>query len=39
MKHSMNTEIIKIQVVDKDRGLAAEIANEVVKVFSEEIKE
>ena len=37
--NSTNTEIIKIQVVDKDRGLAAEIANEVVKVFSEEIKE
>ena len=37
--NSTNTEIIKIQVVDRDRGLAAEIANEVVKVFSEEIKE
>ena len=37
--NSTNTEIIKIQVIDKDRGLAAEIANEVVKVFSEEIKE
>ena len=37
--NSTNTEIIKIQVIDKDRGLAAEIANEVVKVFSAEIKE
>ena len=37
--NSTNTEIIKIQVIDKDKGLAAEIANEVVKVFSEEIKD
>ncbi len=36
--NSDNTEIIKIKVVDKDRGLAADIANEIVKVFSEEIK-
>lgn len=32
------TEIIKIQVVDPDKGLAADIANEIVKVFGEEIK-
>ncbi len=36
--NSDNTEIIKIRVIDKDKGLAAEIANEIVKVFSEEIK-
>ncbi len=36
--NSDNTEIIKIKVIDKDRGLAADIANEIVKVFSEEIK-
>lgn len=33
-----DTEIIKIQVVDADKGLAADIANEIVKVFGEEIK-
>lgn len=33
-----NTEIIKISVIDKDRGLAADIANEIVKVLGEEIK-
>lgn len=33
-----DTEIIKIVVVDKDRTLAANIANEIVKVFGEEIK-
>ncbi len=36
--NSDNTEIIKVKVIDKDRGLAADIANEIVKVFSEEIK-
>ena len=38
VSNSDNTEIIKIRVIDKDRGLAADIANEIVKVFSEEIK-
>ena len=38
VSNSDNTEIIKISVIDKDRGLAADIANEIVKVFSEEIK-
>ncbi len=33
-----NTEIIKISVIDKDKGLAADIANEIVKVLGEEIK-
>ena len=33
-----NTEIIKIVVTDKDKALAADIANEIVKVFSAEIK-
>lgn len=33
-----DTEIIKIDVVDEDKGLAADIANEIVKVFGEEIK-
>lgn len=33
-----NTEIIKIDVVDADNTLAADIANEVVSVFGEEIK-
>lgn len=33
-----DTEIIKISVVDADSKLAADIANEVVKVFGEEIK-
>lgn len=33
-----NTEVIKVSVSDKDKALAADIANEVVKVFSEEIK-
>lgn len=33
-----NTEIIIIDVTDKDSELAAAIANEVVKVFGEEIK-
>ncbi len=33
-----NTEIIKIDVIDKDRKLAAEIANEVVAEFGDEIK-
>lgn len=33
-----DTEIINIQVVDPDKGLAADIANEIVKVFGEEIK-
>ncbi len=33
-----NTEIIKIVVTDEDKALAADIANELVKVFSGEIK-
>jgi capsular polysaccharide biosynthesis protein len=33
-----NTEIIKIEVVDSERERAAEIANEVVKTFGDEIK-
>lgn len=33
-----DTEIITITVVDEDSALAAEIANEVVKVFGDEIK-
>lgn len=33
-----DTEIIRIDVIDTDKGLAADIANEVVKVFGEEIK-
>ncbi len=33
-----NTEIIKIVVTDKDKALAADIANEIVKVFSSQIK-
>ena len=33
-----NTEIIKIVVTDPDKALAADIANEIVKVFSAEIK-
>ena len=33
-----NTEIIKVMVEDKDRSIAADATNEVVKVFTEEIK-
>lgn len=33
-----DTEIIRVDVVDPDKGLAADIANEIVKVFGEEIK-
>lgn len=33
-----DTEIIKIVVANEDKGLAADIANEVASVFSEEIK-
>ena len=33
-----NTEIIKIVVTDPDKALAADIANEIVKVFSSQIK-
>lgn len=33
-----DTEVIRISVSDEDKALAADIANEVVKVFSEEIK-
>ena len=33
-----DTEIIKIAVDDPDKSLSADIANEIVKVFSEEIK-
>lgn len=34
-----NTEIIYVSVEDKDRALAADIANELIKVFGEEIKD
>lgn len=37
--NTTNTEIIKINVEDSDRALAAAIANEIIKVFGEEIKE
>lgn len=37
--NTTNTEIIKINVEDADRALAAAIANEIIKVFGEEIKE
>ena len=33
-----NTEIIKVVVTDPDKSLAAAIANEIVKVFSNQIK-
>lgn len=33
-----DTEIIKVSVDDADKALAADIANEIVKVFGEEIK-
>ena len=33
-----NTEIIKVVVTDPDKSLAADIANEIVKVFSNQIK-
>lgn len=33
-----DTEIINITVTDEDKSLAADIANEIVKVFGEEIK-
>lgn len=33
-----DTEIIKIVVANEDKGLAADIANEIASVFSEEIK-
>lgn len=33
-----NTEIIKVVVTDQDKSLAADIANEIVKVFSNQIK-
>lgn len=33
-----NTEIIKIMVEDSDNSLAADVTNEVVKVFSDEVK-
>lgn len=36
--NTTNTEIIKISVSDSDKALAADIANEIVKVFGEEIK-
>lgn len=34
-----NTEIIYVTVEDTDRALAADIANELIKVFGEEIKD
>lgn len=34
-----NTEIIYVSVEDKDRALAADIANEIIKVFGDEIKD
>lgn len=37
--NTTNTEIIKVSVEDADKALAADIANEIIKVFSEEIKE
>lgn len=39
ISNTTNTEIIKIAVSDPDKALAADIANEIVKVFGEEIKE
>lgn len=33
-----DTEIIKVSVDDPDKALAADVANEIVKVFGEEIK-
>jgi len=39
VSNESDTEIIKIVVVDKNRTLAANIANEIVKVFGEEIKD
>lgn len=32
-----DTEIIKVEVVDSDKGLAADITNEIIKEFSKEI--
>ncbi len=37
--NTTNTEIIKVNVEDTDKALAADIANELIKVFGEEIKE
>ncbi|MDE5889314.1 MAG: capsular biosynthesis protein, partial [Bacilli bacterium] len=37
--NTANTEIIKVNVEDPDKALAADIANELIKVFGEEIKE
>lgn len=37
--NTTNTEIIKVNVEDPDKALAADIANELIKVFGEEIKE
>lgn len=34
-----DTEVIKVTVADVDRSTAADVANEIVKVFSEEVKE
>lgn len=39
VSNTAETEIIKIVVKDQDQALAADIANEVVKVFGEEIKD
>lgn len=37
--NTTNTEIIKVNVEDPDKALARDIANELIKVFGEEIKE
>ena len=39
VSNTSDTEIIKIVVKDQDKALAADIANEIVKVFGEEIKD
>lgn len=39
VSNTAETEIINIIVKDQDKALAADIANEVVKVFGEEIKD
>lgn len=38
VSNTTDTEIITIEITDQDKALAADIANEVVKVFGEEIK-
>lgn len=39
VSNTTGTEIIKVTVHDADRSLAADIANEIIKVFGDEIKE